>query len=63
MSTTPLQITTDLSKVLERIEQKIDSLQGNVSDLKVGQAKLEKTETNLNKRLDDTNANLNKRLA
>ncbi len=52
MSATPIQITTDLSQVLERIEQKIDRLdqkfetkldniQKDVTDLKVGQVKLE----------------------
>ncbi|NJO94214.1 MAG: hemolytic enterotoxin [Hydrococcus sp. RM1_1_31] len=52
MSNTPIQIATDLSQVLERIEQKIDkldekfetkldTLQKDITDLKVGQTKLE----------------------
>lgn len=41
MTTTPLQVTTDLSKVLERIEQKIDNVQKDVTEIKAGQVKLE----------------------
>jgi prefoldin subunit 5 len=55
MTNTPIQITTDISKILERIEskfdkidkidekfeQKLDSIQQDVNELKVGQARLE----------------------
>jgi predicted nuclease with TOPRIM domain len=41
MTNTPIQVTTDLSKVLERIETKLDNLQKDVNDLKIGQTKLE----------------------
>lgn len=34
MSNTPIQISTDLSKILERIENKIDTLQKDVTVLK-----------------------------
>ena len=41
MSNTPIQITTDLSEVLGKINQKLDNLQKDVTDLKIGQARLE----------------------
>lgn len=48
MTNTPIQVTTDLSKILERIEarfdrfeQKLDNVQRDVNDLKIGQTKLE----------------------
>ena len=41
MSNTPIQVTTDLSQVLGQINQKLDNLQKDVTDLKVGQASLE----------------------
>ncbi|WP_281250779.1 hypothetical protein [Hydrococcus rivularis] len=36
-----IQIESDLAKILERIEGKIDNLQKDVGDLKVSSAKLE----------------------
>ncbi len=41
MSNTPIQVTTDLSEVLGTINQKLDNLQKDVTDLKIGQARLE----------------------
>ena len=41
MSNTPIKVTTDLSEVLGQINQKLDNLQKDVTDLKVGQARLE----------------------
>jgi hypothetical protein len=34
-------IETDLGKILERIEQKLEALQKDVTEIKIGQAKLE----------------------
>ena len=64
MSNTPIQISTDLSKILERIENKIDTLQKDVNnkfdtlqkdvtDLKVGQARLEEKVEGLSTRIDN----------
>ncbi len=41
MSNTPIQVTTDLSEVLGKINQKLDNLQKDVTELKIGQARLE----------------------
>ena len=38
-------IETDLGKILERIEQKLDTLQKDVTEIKVGQARLEERMT------------------
>ena len=38
-------IETDLGKILERIEQKLDALQKDVTEIKVGQARLEERMT------------------
>ena len=64
MSNTPIQISTDLGKILERIENKIDTLQKDVNnkfdtlqkdvtDLKVGQARLEEKVEGLSKQIDN----------
>ena len=53
MSNTPIQISTDLGKILERIENKIDTLQKDATDLKVGQARLEEKVEGLSKRIDN----------
>ncbi|MGK7874433.1 MAG: hypothetical protein AB4426_14340 [Xenococcaceae cyanobacterium] len=63
MSNTPIQVTTDLSQVLERIEQKIDkldekfetkldNLSKDVTELRVGQARLEEKVDGLAKRVE-----------
>ena len=41
MSNTPIQVTTDLSEVLGKINQKLDNLQKDVTELKIGQTRLE----------------------
>ena len=46
-------IEQDLKEVLGEINQKLDHLQGDVSDLKVGQARLEEKVDGLGKRIDN----------
>ncbi|MDJ0731074.1 MAG: hemolysin XhlA family protein [Crocosphaera sp.] len=41
MANTPIQLTTDLSEVLGQINQKLDNLQKDVTELKIGQTRLE----------------------
>ncbi|MDJ0662379.1 MAG: hemolysin XhlA family protein [Crocosphaera sp.] len=41
MSNTPIQVTTDLSELLGKINDKLDNLQKDVTELKIGQARLE----------------------
>jgi phosphoribosylcarboxyaminoimidazole (NCAIR) mutase len=53
MSNTPIQISTDLGKILERIEDKLENLQKDVTDIKVGQARLEEKVEGLAKRIDN----------
>lgn len=53
MSNTPIQINTDLSKILERIENKLENLQKDITDIKVGQARLEEKVEGLSKRSDN----------
>lgn len=60
MATTPIQVTRDLSQVLDRIdqrldkiEQKIDSVQKDVTDLKIGQARLETELTGVKEDIKD----------
>ncbi len=53
MSNTPIQVTTDLSQVLGRIEQKIDNLQKDVTDLKVDMATVKTKLEGLEKRMDN----------
>jgi phosphoribosylcarboxyaminoimidazole (NCAIR) mutase len=53
MSNTPIQISTDLGKILERIENKLENLQKDVTDIKVGQARLEEKVEGLAKRIDN----------
>lgn len=53
MSNTPIQISTDLGKILERIENKLDNLQKDVADLKVGQARLEEKVEGLSQRVNN----------
>ena len=38
-------IETDLGKILERMEQKLDALQKDVTEIKIGQARLEERMT------------------
>lgn len=46
-------IEQDLKEVLGEINQKLDHLQGDVTDLKVGQARLEEKVDGLGKRIDN----------
>ncbi len=48
----PATITYDLAEVLKRIENKLDTMQKDLTDLKVGQARLEEKVDGLGKRLD-----------
>ncbi len=41
MSNTPIQLTVDLNKVLEQINQNLDAIQKDITDLKIGQTRLE----------------------
>jgi uncharacterized protein Yka (UPF0111/DUF47 family) len=41
MSQTPVTVTYSLEEVLKQINQKLDNLQKDVTDIKMGQAKLE----------------------
>jgi archaellum component FlaC len=41
MSTTPIQISTDLSKILERIDQRLERMEQDITVLKIGQTRLE----------------------
>ncbi len=60
MSTTPIQVATDLKEILDQINQKLDNLAQNVADirqkdlveLKVGQARLEEKVDGLAKRVE-----------
>ncbi len=52
MSQTPITITYSLEEVLARLERKIDNIQEDVTELKVGQARLEEKVDGLGKRLD-----------
>jgi hypothetical protein len=46
-------IEQDLKDVLGEINQKLDHLQGDITDLKVGQARLEEKVDGLAKRIDN----------
>ncbi len=73
MNNEPITVTYSLEEVLTRLEQKIDSrfeqleqkidnLQQNVTDLKVGQAQLEKRLTGEIKALEEKVDGISKRL-
>jgi predicted nucleic acid-binding Zn-ribbon protein len=51
-------IEVDIKEVLDKLDRKLDSIKEDVSDLKVGQARLEEN----GKRLEDKIDNLGKRL-
>jgi archaellum component FlaC len=58
MTNTPIQVTTDLTKVLERIEtkfdrfeHKLDNIGKDVTDLKVSVVRLEEKTESMDKRL------------
>ncbi|ACK69585.1 conserved hypothetical protein [Gloeothece citriformis PCC 7424] len=53
MSNTPLTVQTDLGKILERIEGKIDNLQKDITDLKVDMATVKTKLEGLEKRMDN----------
>ncbi len=53
MSQTPITITYSLEEVLGQINQKLDNLQKDVTDIKIGQAKLEVEVKGISKRLDN----------
>ncbi|MEL4893989.1 hypothetical protein [Crocosphaera sp. Alani8] len=48
----PTTVTYDLTDILKRIENKLDTMQKDLTDLKVGQARLEEKVDGLGKRLD-----------
>ncbi|MGK7956218.1 MAG: hypothetical protein AB4063_13365 [Crocosphaera sp.] len=48
----PTTVTYELTDVLKRIENKLDTMQKDLTDLKVGQARLEEKVDGLGKRLD-----------
>ena len=52
MSQTPVTVTYSLEEILKDINNKLDTIQKNVTDLKVGQAELKAEVKAINKRLD-----------
>ncbi|HEY9693429.1 MAG TPA: hypothetical protein V6D15_14565 [Oculatellaceae cyanobacterium] len=46
-------IESDLKEILTKIDQKLDTLSRDVTDLKVGQARLEEKVDGLSKRMDN----------
>ncbi|MBW4576037.1 MAG: hemolysin XhlA family protein [Aphanothece sp. CMT-3BRIN-NPC111] len=55
-------IESDLKEILTKIDQKLDTLSRDVTDLKVGQARLEEKVDGLEKRLESKLDGLSKRL-
>jgi predicted nucleic acid-binding Zn-ribbon protein len=60
MTNTPIQVTTELKEYLDkfdkrfdRFEEKLDSLQKDTTELKIGQAKLQEKMEGLSKRIDN----------
>lgn len=58
----PTTVTYDLTEVLKRIENKLDIMQKDLTDLKVGQARLEEKLTGDIKNLDTKVEAIGKRL-
>ena len=52
MSQTPVTVTYSLEEILKDINSKLDTIQKDVTDLKVGQAELKAEVKAINKRLD-----------
>jgi predicted nuclease with TOPRIM domain len=52
MSQTPVTVTYSLEEILKEINGKLDTIQKDVTDLKVGQAELKAEVKAINKRLD-----------
>ena len=55
-------IESDLKEILTKIDQKLDTLSRDVTDLKVGQARLEEKVDGLEKRLESKLDGLGKRM-
>ena len=55
-------IESDLKEILTKIDQKLDTLSRDVTDLKVGQARIEEKVDGLEKRLESKLDGLSKRL-
>ena len=53
MSNTPIQISTDLGKILERIEDKVDNLQKDVND------KIDNLQKDVNSKIDNLQKDVN----
>jgi uncharacterized protein YoxC len=53
MSNTPIQISTDLGKILERIENKVDNLQKDVND------KIDNLQKDVNNKFDTLQKDVN----
>ncbi|MDJ0732200.1 MAG: hypothetical protein QNJ33_19660 [Crocosphaera sp.] len=58
----PATVTYDLTEILKRIENKLDTMQKDLTDLKVGQARLEEKLTGDIKTLDTKIEGIGKRL-
>jgi hypothetical protein len=57
-----ITIESDLKEILTKIDQKLDTLSRDVTDLKVGQARLEEKVDGLEKRLESNLDGLSKRM-
>ncbi len=53
MSQSPISVTYSLEEILKEINGKLDTLQKDVNDLKIGQARLEENLIGINKHLDN----------
>ncbi|MEA5509700.1 hypothetical protein VB715_07980 [Crocosphaera sp. UHCC 0190] len=62
MSQTPITVTYSLEEILKEINGKLDTLQKDVNDLKIGQVRLEEKLTGEIKALDIEVKGINKRL-
>ncbi len=51
MSQSPITVTYSLEEILKEINQKLDNIQGDVTDLKVGQARLTEKVEGIDNRL------------
>ena len=57
-----ITLESDLKEILTKIDQKLDTLSRDVTDLKVGQARLEEKVDGLEKRLESKLDGLGKRM-
>lgn len=62
MSQSPIAVTYSLEEVLSQINQKLDNLQKDVTDIKVGQARLEAKLEGVEQKLEAKIDGLSKRL-